>query len=94
MGLLDDPPAGRVDSHLAGALIVTVAVISMGEVIRLGRYLNVLLGLIAAVAPWLLNGGTTASAINGTVVGLMAIGLAIPRGPQTEQYGLWDRYVR
>ena len=86
-------PASNVD-HLGGALIVTVSVICMGEVLRLGRYLNALLGLIVAVAPWFLSEATTASAINGTLAGLAVIALAIPRGPKAERYGLWDKYVR
>ena len=86
-------PASNVD-HLGGALIVTISVICMGEVVRLGRYLNILLGLIVAVAPWFLSGATTASALNGTLAGITVIALSLPRGPKTERYGLWDRYVR
>lgn len=41
--------------HLAGFLIVVVSVICMGEPLRLGRYLNILLGLAVAVAPWFLD---------------------------------------
>jgi hypothetical protein len=88
-----DRPAAHV-GHLGGAWIVTVSVISMGEVLRLGRWLNVLLGLGIAVLPWLLDGSTTADSINATVVGLLVAALAIPRGPKTETYGLWDKYVR
>ncbi len=88
-----DRPASNLD-HLVGALIVTVSVIAMGEPLRVARYLNILLGLIMVVAPWLLGGATTASAINGTLIGAAVIVLAIPRGPKSEQYGLWDKYVR
>ncbi len=34
--------------HLAGALVVTVSVIAMGEVVRAFRYLNIVLGLLIA----------------------------------------------
>jgi hypothetical protein len=81
-------------NHLGGALIVVVAVISMGEVLRVGRYVNVLLGLMVAVLPWFLDGGTWLGQVHGLLVGLVTAGLAFPRGPKTEHYGLWDRYVR
>jgi hypothetical protein len=80
-------------NHLCGALIVVVAVISMGEVVRAGRYLNVLLGVAVAVLPWLLADGYTTFKLIDTVAGLAVAALAIPRGIKKEQYGLWDKYV-
>jgi hypothetical protein len=80
-------------THLGGALIVVVAVISMGEVLRAGRYVNVLLGLMVAVLPWFLDGGTWPGQVHRLLVGLVITGLALPHGPKTEHYGLWDRYV-
>lgn len=44
MGVAIQADAADVN-HLGGALIVVMAVISMGEVVRTGRYLNVLFGL-------------------------------------------------
>lgn len=85
-------PAADIE-HLGGALIVTVSIISMGEVVRAGRYLNVLLGLMLAIVPWLLDGGTTAACINDLIAGLVVIGLSLPRGVKRETYGSWDRYV-
>jgi len=80
-------------NHLCGSLIVVVAVICMGEVVRAGRYLNILLGLAVAVLPWFLgDAGTTVKVID-TVAGLVVAGLAIPRGIKKEQYGLWDKYI-
>lgn len=87
-----ETPASHID-HLAGALIVTVSVISMGEVVRQGRYLNVLLGLIVVVVPWFLSGGSVLSHINGAVAGLIVIALSIPRGKITEKFGPWDAYI-
>lgn len=80
-------------NHLCGSLIVVVAVISMGEVVRAGRYLNILLGLAVAVLPWFLGDAGTTVKIIDTVAGLVVAGLAIPRGIKKEQYGLWDKYV-
>jgi uncharacterized membrane protein len=88
-----EKPASHVE-HLVGALIVTVSVIAMGEVVRIGRYLNLLLGLLVIGGPWFFDGATTASTVNAALVGLAVIALSIPRGPKTETYGTWDRWVR
>ena len=80
--------------HLGGALIVTVAVVAMGEVVRVGRWLIVPLGLTAAIVPWIVAGATRAGAVAGTLAGLAAALAAVPRGRITERYGSWDRFVR
>lgn len=81
-------------NHLCGALIIVIAVICMGEVLRRGRYLNVISGLVVAIAPWLLKDGNLILSINGTIIGIAVALLSIPRGRKLEQYGLWDKYVR
>ncbi len=80
--------------HLGGALILTVSVISMGEVVRAGRYLNCLLGALLAISPWLLDGGVPAAQINDVVAGVVVIALSLPRGTVRERYGAWNRLVR
>ncbi len=85
-------PAANV-SYIGGSLAIMVAVIAMAEVVRRLRYALLPIGLALAVLPWFLDGGTTVGRINALIVGLIFVGLAFPRGPKTEQYGLWDRYV-
>lgn len=86
--------ASAADSdHLVGALVVTVAVMVMAEVIRAGRFINVLFGAWIAVAPWVLTGATSTSRWNGVIVGAVLILLSIPPGRVRERYGSWDRYV-
>lgn len=80
--------------HLAGALITVVSVISMGEIVRLGRYGNILLGLGLAVAPWFTSASEVTLNIIGVVIGLAVVLLAFPRGVIKEKYGLWDKYVK
>lgn len=80
-------------AHLTGALIVTVSVVCMGEVVRIGRYVNVLLATIFAIGPWLVDGVTIAYATTSTVWGAAVFVLAFPRGQVTETYGTWDRFV-
>jgi len=79
--------------HLVGALITTTAVIVMAEVIRAGRFVNVLLGACLAIAPWLLNGATSIARWNDVIAGAVVIALSIPRGPVREHYAKWDRLI-
>lgn len=80
-------------AHLGGALIVTVSVIAMGEVVRAGRYLNVLLGGTVAIVPWLFA-APTSFAVTSSVLGVLTIFASLPRGRVTETYGEWDRCIR
>lgn len=80
--------------HLGGALIVTVSIIAMGEVVRIGRYLNILLGVIVAAGVWITDASSTGYATAATALGVVAILLSIPRGKVLERFGTWDRYVR
>jgi hypothetical protein len=79
--------------HLVGALITTVAVIVMAEVVRAGRYINLLFGVWMIAAPWLLSGASMGSRWNDIFVGLALIILSIPRGVVREHYAGWDRYI-
>jgi len=79
--------------HVVGALITTVAVIVMAEVIRAGRFLNVLLGAWIVAAPWLLSGASTGAKWNDVAVGIAVILLSLPRGAVRERYAKWDRQI-
>ena len=80
--------------HLVGALIVTVAVIAMAEVARPLRFINVAFGLWLIGAPWFLAGAGLIATIGSIVVGLLLIGLSLPRGIRSkEHYGGWDRWI-
>ncbi|WP_224996616.1 vitamin K epoxide reductase family protein [Cesiribacter sp. SM1] len=81
-------------NHVAGALIIVLSVICMGEVLRMGRWGNVLLGMVVAIGPWFTADSTLALNISGAVAGLIVAALAIPKGAKTETYGLWDKYVK
>ncbi|MDQ3265335.1 MAG: vitamin K epoxide reductase family protein [Myxococcota bacterium] len=80
--------------RVGGLLAVTFAVIAMGEVFRLVRWMNVLVGLGMALVPWLLDGGTLVGRGLATLAGVAIAALAVPRGPKKERYGSWDRFVR
>lgn len=80
-------------NHLVGALVVTVAIMSLGEVGRPLRFVNILFGAWFIISPWLLNGSTTASTVSDIAVGAALILLSIRRGPVRENYGSWNRYI-
>lgn len=80
--------------HLAGALVVTVAVIALAEVARPLRFATALIGLWIAASPWLLSGASGAARWNDLAIGLAIAVLSLPRGPVRERYGGWDRFVR
>ncbi|HZO91682.1 MAG TPA: vitamin K epoxide reductase family protein [Chthonomonadaceae bacterium] len=79
--------------HLVGAVVLTIAVITMAEVVRAGRFLNVLLGLWIVAAPWLLSGAPMAGRLADAAAGIALILLSLPRSVVRERYGGWDRYI-
>lgn len=85
-------PAADSD-HLVGALVIVVAVISLAEVARPTRFLNVALGLWLVAAPWFLTGGTTGSRWNSALAGLAIALLSLPLGKLRDRYGTFDRVL-
>lgn len=79
--------------HLGGALIVTVSVICMGEVVRIGRYCNLLLAAVVGIGPWFVSASSD-YATACSILAAIAFVFSIPRGRITQTYGEWDRYVR
>ena len=92
--VLGSSPAVASNATIAGALVATVAVTAMGEVTRAARFLNILLGLWVAVAPWFVSGSTTRDKLAYPIGGLALLALSVPRGRLRDRYGGWDRYVR
>jgi uncharacterized membrane protein len=82
-------------NHLAGALVVTWAVIAFGEVARPARLLNIPMGLWIAAAPWLLlSGATDLSRWTDVFAGALLVALSIRRGRIAEHFGGWNVGVR
>jgi hypothetical protein len=91
-GLTGSSGAVADTERLAGALIVTVSGIALGEVARSGRFLNVLLGLVL-IGVAAANDRLPAR-IADVAIGAAVVALAWPRGPVRERYGTWDAWVR
>ncbi|MGV6475573.1 SPW repeat domain-containing protein [Azotobacter vinelandii] len=80
--------------HLMGALLITVSVLAMAEVVRPLRLLNIPIGLWLLVAPWLLSGATLAGTVGGLTAGGLIIALSVPLGPIRHSYAGWNRLLR
>jgi hypothetical protein len=80
-------------NHLVGALIVTFAVITMSDVARSLRFLNILFGLWLIAAPWVLGTDQDAAMWNGVISGIILIPLAFPKGKITAKRGNFDKYI-
>jgi hypothetical protein len=85
-------PAAHSD-QVAGALVVTIAVISAAEVVRAFRFVNVLLGAWIVASGWMLSGASAAAQWNGLVAGLLILALSLPRGHIRERYGAWQSWI-
>ena len=80
--------------HLIGLLVVTFSIIAFAEVARSVRFLNVPAGLWLIAAPWLLAGvGSPLATWSSVILGLLIVGLAIPRGSIKNSFGGWDVFV-
>jgi hypothetical protein len=80
--------------HVAGCLVVMVAVTAMAEVARPVRLINVALGAWIAASPFLLAGGGGSGTAAAMAIGLVLAGLSLPRGKRSdEHYGGWDRAI-
>jgi hypothetical protein len=86
--------SGAADiAHLGGAAVLVVAVIAMGEIVRVVRLLAVPVGVGIAVSVWLVDASGAYVAFV-TVIGLAVAALAVPRGRIVERYADWDRFIR
>lgn len=88
-----EPPLYFSD-HVAGCVVITIAVTAMAEVARPLRFLNIPIGLWVAASPFLLDGAGDWSALLNLALGLGLALLSLPRGARSEEhYGGWDRLI-
>ncbi|MGD9511448.1 MAG: NAD-dependent epimerase/dehydratase family protein [Geminicoccaceae bacterium] len=81
-------------NHVAGCLVILVAVSAMAEVVRPVRFVNVVLGGWIAASPFLLAGGGEIGTAAAVAIGLSLVALSLPRGTRSkEHYGGWDRAI-
>ncbi|MFD2514411.1 vitamin K epoxide reductase family protein [Pontibacter locisalis] len=81
-------------NHVAGALIITFAVIAMSEVARPVRFIHILFGLWLIAAPWVMgNNNNDAAMWNGIASGIALIALSFPKGKIEDERGSFDKLI-
>jgi len=85
--------AAATSDYIAGALVVTFAVIAGAEPARILRYFNAAGGAWLLAAPFLLSGSTPAATWSNIFAGLALILLSLPRRKVKERYGGWERFI-
>lgn len=78
--------------HLIGSLVLTVVSVAAAEVARPVRYVNVVLGAMLFVTPFIYDAGLIAT-VASIVSGAALIALSIRRGPIRNRYGNWRRLL-
>ena len=80
-------------TDVCGALLVVFSIISLAEVIRPVRFLNMVIALWFGISPFVLPGATPFLMWHAVIVAIVVIVLSIFRGPIREKYGSWDRKI-
>ena len=86
-GILNYKKAASNNAYITGALIATVAIISMAESVRDVRIANRYLGAWLIIAPWILTFQTGMSVLNDTLAGPAVIFLSMVKGTVKEKFG-------
>lgn len=96
IALMFVPPIFGVDDSAAeanwlfGPLIVTVAVTAMADVVRPLRFVNALLALAAALAPFLIGDAEVGYAATTLALSGVVLALSLPRGEIGERHARWS----
>lgn len=79
--------------HVSGLLIITFSVLAMGEPFRSLRLINILLAFLVTGSAVFLEATITFILISFLFSFSLVI-LSIPRGPITQHFGEWNRYIK
>lgn len=78
--------------HLIGALIITVSVTALAEVVRPVRFLNLFLAMGLMICALVLEGSLLVTGAT-LLAGALVMAASIPRGPVSGHYGDWSRLI-
>jgi nucleoside-diphosphate-sugar epimerase/uncharacterized membrane protein len=78
--------------HLIGSLVITVTVMTLAEVARPVRFLNIVFGLALLITPFAYGVGWPAT-ISSLVCGVGLIALSLRRGSVSYRYGSWNKFI-
>ncbi len=76
--------------HLLGALVIVIAILSLAEVIRLLRIVNILLGVLLVALSWIFSD----KVLIHIILGVFLVLLSFPKGRIREQYGSWQNMIK
>lgn len=82
------------NAHFTGALIITFAIISMSEVARSLRFINILFGVWLIASAWIIDSGIGAALWNNILCALALIALAFPKGKIPDKRGGFEKYIK
>jgi hypothetical protein len=80
--------------HLVGALVVMSGIISMSEVLRSVRFINILFGLWLIAATWVLGTNNDAAMWNGVISGALLLALSFRKGKIQDKRGSFDKHIK
>ena len=78
--------------HVIGSLVITVSAIACAEIGRSLRFVNLLLGAALFVTPFVFDASGMALVSSALCGGVLML-LSLWRGPVTQRYGSWNRWI-
>ncbi len=82
-----------MSNYIAGPFVATVSVIGLAEACRSIRFVNILLGICLALIPLFAPVKDAPNLVNNILVGLLVIGLSLPKGKIKERYGIYEKLI-
>lgn len=79
---------------ITGAIIATFSIATMSEVVRIGRFANVIFGAWLAISVFFFNPDVEHYQWIHWVTTAALIALTIPRGPVKDKHGMFDKYIK
>jgi nucleoside-diphosphate-sugar epimerase/uncharacterized membrane protein len=92
--IFDTAGAAADNDHIIGSLVITFAIMAMGEVARPLRFVNIGFGVWLLASPWLITGYSGYAAATSVLFGGLLIALSLPLGAIGNRYGAWDRIMQ
>ena len=81
-------------NHLTGALIISMSIIAMSEVVRSLRFINVLFGAWLIASVWIFQNSEGAITWTQLIAGFALIGLSFRKGIIEEEHGGFNKYIK
>lgn len=80
-------------NYILGPMIAAFSFIALSEVFRIVRFVNILLGTVLLIAPWIVIDASGIGIANSLFIGALVILFAFRRGRISERYGKWEKFI-